>query len=185
MKILIIILIILFYCIYKKKNRNIEKFEDVCIFDKVKCEKILNKSVIEKNLDDLRLLYDIIMEQDRTTDNIKIILNNHHNVILNLLENRYKILEKYHFSSLFKIIEVTDENKDDIIENLIDIVETEIEDLEDMLQEIEDNPDKYQNLIIEKKDLSILESENENLEEENENIGETSESEDEIPFFNL
>ena len=37
-------------------------------------------------------------------DNIKIILNNHHNIILNLLENRYKILEKYHFTSLFKIL---------------------------------------------------------------------------------
>ena len=180
MKILIIILIILFYYIYKK-NSNIEKFEDICIFDKVKCEKILNKSIIEKNLEDLRLLYDIIMEQDRTTDNIKIILNNHHNVILNLLENRYKILEKYHFTTLFKINDVTDENKDDIIEKIIDIVETEIEDLEDMLQEIKDNPDKYQNLIAE-KDINIFNSKNEDGDQYEEEVNDNSE---EITFFNL
>jgi hypothetical protein len=172
-----IIIILLFYnlrCkIIKQEKNNIEKFEDICVFDEVKCEKILSKSDINKNLEELKLLYDIIMEQDRTTDNIRIIFNNHYNIILNLLETRFKILDKYHFNSLFKIQEVTDENKDLIIENIINIVETEIEDLEDMLNEIENNPNKYQNLISE-RNSDIFELENEII-----TINESQNNEDE------
>ena len=174
---LIIVILILGLIYLKLSKKKIENFEEVCVFDQVKCEKILNKSIIEKNLDDLRLLYDIMMEQDRTTDNIRIIFENHSEVILNLMQNRYNILEKYHFKTLFKLNEITDDNKDEMLEKLIDIVETEIEDLEDMLEEIESNPNKYQNLIAEPIENVSEISNNENNENEN------NENEIEEPSF--